>query len=94
VADAADRDVPRVDDDADVAFATVGRVDHLAALELDDGELVVEPSGALTVAAVAFRSAEAGLDDLDGPIVAVVSGGNVDPDLYRVLLASPLPDPP
>ena len=69
--------------------------DEIAAgvrLAAEESRLVVEPSGALTVAAVAFRSAEAGLDDLDGPIVAVVSGGNVDPDLYRALLASPLPD--
>ena len=71
--------------------------DEIAAgvrLAAEESRLVVEPSGALAVAAIAFRSAEAGLDDLDGPIVAVVSGGNVDPDLYRVLLASPLPDPP
>ena len=69
--------------------------DEIAAgvrLAAEESRLVVEPSGALTVAAIGFRSAEAGLDGLDGPIVAVVSGGNVDPDLYRALLASPLPD--
>ncbi len=69
--------------------------DEIAAgvrLAAEESRLVVEPSGALAVAAVAFRSAEAGIDGLDGPIVAVVSGGNVDPDLYRALLASPLPD--
>jgi threonine dehydratase len=69
--------------------------DEIAAgvrLAAEESRLVVEPSGALTVAAIAFRSAEAGLDGLDGPIVAVVSGGNVDPNLYRALLASPLPD--
>ena len=69
--------------------------DEIAAgvrLAAEESRLVVEPSGALAVAAIAFRSAEAGLDDLDGPIVAVVSGGNVDPDLYRALLASPIPD--
>ena len=52
---------------------------------------MVEPSGALTVAALAYRSAEAGLDGLEGPIVAVVSGGNVDPERYRALLETPLP---
>ena len=53
--------------------------------------LVVEPSGALAVAALAFRSAEIGLVGLGRPVVAVVSGGNVDPDRYRELLLSPLP---
>jgi threonine dehydratase len=38
-----------------------------------------------------FRSDEAGLDGLDGPIVAVVSGGNVDPDRYRTFLEAPIP---
>ena len=52
-------------------------------LAAEESRLVAEPSGALTVAALAFRSAEAGLDALDGPIVAVVSGGNVDPERYR-----------
>jgi threonine dehydratase len=61
-------------------------------LAAEESRLVVEPTGALTVAALAFRSREAGLDDLVGPIVAIVSGGNVDPELYRRLLESPIPD--
>jgi threonine dehydratase len=60
-------------------------------LAAEESRLVAEPSGALTVAAMAFRSAEAGLDGLDGPIVAVVSGGNVDPERYRAFLETPLP---
>jgi threonine dehydratase len=60
-------------------------------LAAEESRLVVEPTGALTVAAMAFRSAEAGLDGLDGPIVAVVSGGNVDPERYRGFLEAPLP---
>jgi threonine dehydratase len=60
-------------------------------LAAEESRLVAEPSGALSVAAMAFRSAEAGLDALDGPIVAVVSGGNVDPERYRELLGAPLP---
>jgi threonine dehydratase len=52
---------------------------------------VAEPSGALAAAAMAFRSFEAGLAEVDGPVVAVVSGGNVDPDRYRDYLAAPLP---
>ncbi|MCA1584260.1 MAG: threonine/serine dehydratase [Acidobacteria bacterium] len=45
--------------------------------------LVVEPSGAATVAAVA-----AGLSDpsLDGPCVAIVSGGNVEPSAFAKYL--------
>jgi threonine dehydratase len=60
-------------------------------LAAEDSRLVVEPSGALSVAALAFRAREAGLVGLDGPIVAVVSGGNVDPELYRRLLEAPIP---
>jgi threonine dehydratase len=45
--------------------------------------LTVEPSGAVTVAAVL-----AGKIGSDGPIVAVLSGGNVDPDLFQRLIDS------
>ena len=77
-----------LDDVVTVSEAEIRAAVRLAA---EESRLVVEPSGALTVAALAFRSAEAGLDAIDGPIVAVVSGGNVDPDRYRELLGSPLP---
>jgi len=74
-------------------IVTVSEVEIAAAVRLaaEESRLVVEPSGALTVAAIAFRSAEAGLDRVDGPVVAVVSGGNVDPERYRELLTTPLP---
>ena len=55
--------------------------------------LVVEPSGALSIAALAFRSAELALDDVDGPVVAIVSGGNVDPERYLEFLRAPIPEP-
>jgi threonine dehydratase len=42
--------------------------------------LRVEPSGAVTTAAVL-----AGRVQLGGPAVLVVSGGNVDPDLFQRL---------
>jgi threonine dehydratase len=42
--------------------------------------LRVEPSGAVTTAAVL-----AGRVHLDGPAVLVVSGGNVDPELFQRL---------
>ena len=51
-------------------------------LAAERSRLVVEPSGALGVAAMAFHAAELGLGPRDGPSSAVVSGGNVDPDGY------------
>ncbi len=73
---------------------TVSEAEIAAAVRLaaEESRLVVEPSGALTIAALRFHTAEAGLIAANGPIVAVVSGGNVDPDRYRELLASPIPE--
>jgi threo-3-hydroxy-L-aspartate ammonia-lyase len=78
-----------LDDIVTIPESEIGAGVRLAA---EESRLVVEPTGALTVAALAFHSGEAGLDDLDGPIVAIVSGGNVDPERYRRLLESPIPD--
>jgi len=71
------------------AIVTVTEQEIATAVRLvaEESRLVAEPSGALAPAAVRFRAAEAGLDDARGPIVAIVSGGNVDPDRYRTLLA-------
>ena len=55
--DAADRDVPRVDDHADLALGGVGRVDDLATLEAHAREAVVER---LHVAAKEVRAGERG----------------------------------
>jgi threonine dehydratase len=73
---------------------TVSEAEIAAGVRLaaEESRLVVEPSGALTIAALRFRAAEAGLTPADGPVVAVVSGGNVDPERYRQLLASPIPE--
>jgi len=60
-------------------------------LAAERSRLVAEPSGGLSVAALAFHLAELGLDGSDRPVVAIVSGGNVDPDRYREYLAAPLP---
>ena len=60
-------------------------------LAAEESRLVAEPSGALTIAAVRFRSVQAGLVGLDRPIVAVVSGGNVDPERYQRFLEAPIP---
>ena len=60
-------------------------------LAAEQSRLVAEPSGALSVAALAFRRTEAGVEGVDGSVVAVVSGGNVDPDKYRDYLVAPIP---
>jgi threo-3-hydroxy-L-aspartate ammonia-lyase len=75
------------------AIVTVSEEEIAAGVRLaaEESRLVAEPSGALAVAALRFRSAEAGLEGLDGPIVGVVSGGNVDPERYREYLAAPIP---
>ena len=60
-------------------------------LAAEQSRLVAEPSGALSVAAMAFRGREIGIVGVEGSVVAVVSGGNVDPDRYREYLAAPIP---
>jgi threonine dehydratase len=77
-------------------IVTVSEAEIAGAVRLaaESSRLVVEPSGALTVAALAWRRTEAGIDGIDGPVVAVVSGGNVDPDRYRAFLEAPLPAVP
>ncbi len=73
---------------------TVSEAEIAAAVRLaaEESRLVVEPSGALSVAAMAFRSGELGLRELGGrPVVAVVSGGNVDPERYLEYLRAPVP---
>jgi threonine dehydratase len=68
--------------------------DEIAAtvrLLAEEARLVVEPSGALAPAATRFRAREAGIAGGRGAVVAVVSGGNVDPERYAELLRSPLP---
>jgi threonine dehydratase len=73
---------------------TVSEREIAAAVRLaaERARLVVEPSGALSIAALAFHRDELGHDPAAGPVVGVVSGGNVDPDAYRDYLATPLPD--
>jgi len=43
------------------------------------------------IAAMRFHAAEAGLVGLAGPVVGVVSGGNVDPERYLEYLQAPIP---
>jgi threonine dehydratase len=75
----------------DVVTVSESEIAAAVRLAAEESRLVTEPSGALSVAAMAFRAREAGLVGLKGPIVAVVSGGNVDPELYRRLLEAPIP---
>ncbi|MCI0584364.1 MAG: threonine/serine dehydratase [Chloroflexi bacterium] len=72
---------------------TVGEAEIAAGVRLaaEEARLVVEPSGALTIAAARFHGAELGLVGIEGTVVAIVSGGNVDPARYRELLTSPVP---
>ena len=74
-------------------IVTVTETEIAAAVRLiaEESRLVVEPSGAVAPAAARFRAREAGLAALRGAVVAVVSGGNVDPERYLELLESPLP---
>ncbi len=74
-------------------IVTVTEAEIAASVRLvaEESRLVVEPSGALSVAAMVFHAAELGLERGGGPIVAVLSGGNVDPSRYRALLDSPIP---
>lgn len=74
-------------------IVTVTEAEIAAAVRLaaEESRLVVEPSGALSIAAARFHADELGLAGLAGTVVAVVSGGNVDPARYRELLASPVP---
>jgi threonine dehydratase len=75
-------------------IVTVSEAEIAAAVRLaaEGARLVAEPSGALALAAIVFRRAELGLGPSPGPVVGVVSGGNVDPAEYRAYLETPLPD--
>ena len=70
-----------------VVTVTEAEIVDAVRLGATEARLVLEPSGALALAAMRFRAAEAGLADAAGPVVAIASGGNVDPERYRGLLA-------
>jgi threonine dehydratase len=75
-------------------IVTVSEAEIAAGVRLaaERSRLVVEPSGALSIAAMAFHGGELGLEQVQGSVVAVVSGGNVDPERYREYLAAPIPE--
>ncbi|PYE50526.1 threonine ammonia-lyase [Deinococcus yavapaiensis] len=69
-----------VDDIVTVTESELRRAARQTALR---ARLVTEPSGAVTIAAALYRREELGET---GPLVAVLSGGNLDPDLLVELL--------
>jgi threo-3-hydroxy-L-aspartate ammonia-lyase len=78
------------------SIVTVTEAEIAAAVRLaaEESRLIVEPSGALSIAAMAFHSGELGLgpeERAGRPVVAVVSGGNVDPRRYLEFLAAEIP---
>jgi threonine dehydratase len=72
----------------DVVTVTEAEIAAGVRLAAEESRLVVEPSGALTIAAVRFHREAVGPP---GSVVAIVSGGNVDPDAYRRYLTAPIP---
>jgi threo-3-hydroxy-L-aspartate ammonia-lyase len=74
-------------------IVTVSEAEIAAGVRIaaEEARLVVEPSGALSIAALRFHPEEVGAGAAHGPIVAVVSGGNVDPDRYLDYLRAPIP---
>jgi threonine dehydratase len=78
----------------DVVTVTEAEIAATVRLVAEESRLIVEPSGALAPAAARYRAREAGVAVLRGTVVAIVSGGNVDPERYRELLRSPVPTAP
>ena len=74
-------------------IVTVTEEEIAAAVRLaaEEARLVVEPAGALSIAALRFRAVEANVAGARGPVVCVVSGGNVDPARYLAYLEAPIP---
>ena len=72
---------------------TVSEAEIAAGVRLlaEEARLVAEPSGAVAPAAARFQAAAAGLVGLAGTVVAVVGGGNVDPERYLEYLQAPIP---
>ncbi|MBO0751156.1 MAG: threonine/serine dehydratase [Bradyrhizobiaceae bacterium] len=69
---------------ADGITATDAEVAHAVAFAFHELKLVVEPGGAVALAALLAGK----LDVAGKTIVAVLSGGNVDPELFARLVAS------
>jgi threonine dehydratase len=75
----------------DVVTVTEEEIAAGVRIAAEEARLVVEPSGALPIAALRYRAAEVGVAGATGPVICVVSGGNVDPERYRAYLEAPIP---
>ena len=75
----------------DVVTVSEEEIAATVRLIAEETRLVVEPSGAVAPAAARFHARDAGIANARGTVVAVVSGGNVDPEMYRRLLETPIP---
>jgi threonine dehydratase len=69
----------------DLVTVTDAEISRAVVLLLERAKLVAEPSGAAAVAALL-----AGQVEVDGPVVATVSGGNIDPLMLQHLVTSGL----
>jgi len=67
--------------DVEVRTVTEEQIAEALLLIAERGKLVVEPSGAAGVAALLARP-----EDFEGPIVVVLTGGNIDPLLLNRLI--------
>jgi threonine dehydratase len=69
------------------AIVTVSEAEIRQAVRqlLFSGRIVAEPSGAVSTAAAMFHASEIGAT---GPMVAVVSGGNIEPQMLAEILAA------
>jgi threonine dehydratase len=74
-------------------IVTVSEAEIAASVRIaaEEARLVVEPSGALSIAALRFHGREFGASRAGGAVVCVASGGNVDPARYRIYLEAPIP---
>jgi threonine dehydratase len=74
---------PLVDGSIVVSLDETKRAMRLLAEQV---RVIAEGAGALSLAAVLKSEAEGGPIDVDGPIVAIVSGGNIDLDKFAELV--------
>jgi threo-3-hydroxy-L-aspartate ammonia-lyase len=63
-----------------VLTVTEDEIARAMAVAAEEARLVLEPSGAVSLAALLYR------EEVDGDAVAVLSGGNVDPSTYAGIL--------
>jgi threonine dehydratase len=70
----------------EIVTVTEAAIEDAVRILARDARLVAEPTGALGPAGMLVHATRLGLDAGSGTTVAILSGGNVDPDRYRRLL--------